>query len=86
MLYRSHGEGRHPVGRLDADTSGSVFSSNGELTQKLLHPKHEIPRSYRAHVLALPDTLHASLRAGLRLSPEHLLLVWIECLFSVNMT
>ena len=39
----------HPVGRLDADTSGLLlFSKLGALTQRLLHPKHEIPRKYCA--------------------------------------
>ena len=37
----------HPVGRLDADTSGLLlFSKVGALTQRLLHPKHKIPRRY----------------------------------------
>mmetsp|Transcript_3711 Transcript_3711/g.5551 ORF Transcript_3711/g.5551 Transcript_3711/m.5551 type:complete len:443 (+) Transcript_3711:37-1365(+) len=41
----------HPVGRLDYDTSGLLFfSSNGELTQRLLHPKHEIDKEYVATV------------------------------------
>ena len=39
----------HPVGRLDADTSGLlIFSRFGALTQRLLHPKHGLHRSYRA--------------------------------------
>ena len=39
----------HPVGRLDADTSGLLlFSRFGALTQRLLHPKHGLPRSYQA--------------------------------------
>jgi pseudouridine synthase len=39
----------HPVGRLDADTSGLLlFSRIGPLTQRLLHPKHGLPRSYLA--------------------------------------
>lgn len=33
----------HPVGRLDADTSGLLlFSSDGGLTHRLLHPKFEV--------------------------------------------
>ena len=35
----------HPVGRLDADTSGLlIFSRNGELSHKLLHPSSKIER------------------------------------------
>ena len=41
----------HPVGRLDYDTSGLLlFSSNGSLTQKLLHPTHEVEKEYVALV------------------------------------
>lgn len=41
----------HPVGRLDYDTSGLLlFSSNGPLTQKLLHPTHQVPKQYQAIV------------------------------------
>lgn len=41
----------HPVGRLDADTSGLLlFSSDGQLTQALLHPKRAVPRRYVATV------------------------------------
>lgn len=55
----------HPVGRLDADTSGLLlFSSDGGVTQRLLHPKREIPRSYLAHIHALPEELTESLSAG----------------------
>jgi 23S rRNA pseudouridine2605 synthase len=42
----------HPVGRLDADTSGLLlFSKDGKLTQYLLNPHSEIIRIYEAHVL-----------------------------------
>lgn len=55
----------HPVGRLDADTSGLLlFSSDGALTQRLLHPKREIPRTYLAHVSALPTDLETQLTTG----------------------
>lgn len=41
----------HPVGRLDADTTGLLmFCSDGQLTQKLLHPKHAMEREYIATV------------------------------------
>lgn len=41
----------HPVGRLDYDTSGLLlFSTNGSLTQKLLHPSHQVEKEYVALV------------------------------------
>lgn len=43
--------GLHPVGRLDYDTSGLIlFSSSGDLTQRLLHPRHEVEKEYVASV------------------------------------
>ncbi|UWV80189.1 rRNA pseudouridine synthase [Mycoplasmopsis felis] len=40
-----------PVGRLDYDTTGVLIMTNdGELTNKLLHPKYQIPRVYRARL------------------------------------
>lgn len=59
----------HPVGRLDADTSGLLlFSSDGALTQALLHPSSGIPREYRALVVGDvdPPKLTEVLRAGVR--------------------
>jgi 23S rRNA pseudouridine2605 synthase len=57
----------HPVGRLDYDTSGLLlFSSNGALTQKLLHPSHEVPKQYMAVVEDVVDEnkLRGQLEAG----------------------
>ncbi len=40
----------YPVGRLDADTTGLILLTNdGELAQLLTHPRHEVPKTYRAH-------------------------------------
>ncbi len=46
----------HPVGRLDMDTSGLLlFSSNGQLTNTLLHPSTGIDREYEAIVAGKVD-------------------------------
>ena len=63
------GERVYPVGRLDYDSEGLVLITNdGELTQLLLHPSHEVEREY--YVLAwgpvLPEQLRR-LRSGVDL-------------------
>lgn len=56
-----------PVGRLDRDTSGLLlFCSDGQRTQRMLHPKHAAPRTYLATVAAVPDDLAAQLEAGVQ--------------------
>ncbi|MEM7725215.1 MAG: pseudouridine synthase [Cyanobacteria bacterium P01_A01_bin.45] len=46
----SSGQGIHPVGRLDADSTGALLLTNdGELTFSLTHPRHSISKTY--HVL-----------------------------------
>jgi len=48
--------GLHPVGRLDADTSGLLLlSADGALTQRLLHPKRGVEKLYSAQVEGTPD-------------------------------
>lgn len=40
-----------PVGRLDYDAEGLIILTNdGELANKILHPKYELPKVYRARV------------------------------------
>jgi len=46
-----------PVGRLDIDTEGALLMTNdGELAQKVLHPSHEINRTYIAVVSGNPTS------------------------------
>lgn len=41
----------YPVGRLDIQTSGLILLTNdGELANLLTHPRHEVPKTYRAKV------------------------------------
>lgn len=44
-----------PVGRLDRDTEGLLILTNdGELAQKLMHPKFHVPKTYRVKVKGVP--------------------------------
>jgi 23S rRNA pseudouridine2605 synthase len=41
----------YPVGRLDADSTGLLLLTNdGDLANHLMHPRHEVPKTYRAKV------------------------------------
>ena len=55
-----------PVGRLDYNTSGLLIMTNdGELANKLAHPRHKIYKTYRAEVTGvLSDERVAKLRKG----------------------
>ncbi len=48
--------GLFPVGRLDYDTTGLLlFTTDGELAHRLLHPRRKVPKTYRALVDGRPD-------------------------------
>src|SRR5918995_85551 len=59
----------YPVGRLDADTTGLILLTNdGELANRLMHPRYEVPRTYRAKVKgALKEGDLRRLRDGVEL-------------------
>ncbi len=41
----------YPIGRLDMDSEGLLlFTNDGELANKLMHPKHHIPKIYHVKV------------------------------------
>lgn len=47
-LLRSEHSRLHYVGRLDFQSRGLlILTTDGELTQRLLHPSHGVPRTYR---------------------------------------
>lgn len=46
----------YPVGRLDADSTGLLLLSNdGELANRLTHPRYEVPKTYRAELRRPPS-------------------------------
>lgn len=61
--------GLFPVGRLDYETTGLLlFTTDGELAHRLLHPRWKVPKTYRALVDGAPDVCDAKrLRKGIEL-------------------
>ena len=50
-LVASLGERLYPVGRLDLDSEGLLILTNdGEIANCLMHPSHEIPKTYEVDV------------------------------------
>ena len=69
QLVESAGVRLYPVGRLDMNSDGLLLLTNdGELANRLTHPKHEIPKIYRVMVRGrVTDTAMAVLKAPLTL-------------------
>ena len=58
----------YPVGRLDYNTSGLLLTNDGELTQKLTHPKFKVDKTYMAVVDGLVSRLAVkALKTGVKL-------------------
>jgi 23S rRNA pseudouridine2605 synthase len=59
----------YPVGRLDADSTGLLLLTNdGELANRLTHPRYEVPKTYRAQLReAISDRDLDRLRRGVEL-------------------
>jgi 23S rRNA pseudouridine2605 synthase len=60
----------YPVGRLDAESTGLILLTNdGELANRLTHPRYEVPKTYRAILggPAISDRMLRALREGVQL-------------------
>lgn len=58
-----------PVGRLDLDSEGLILlTDDGELANRLTHPRHHVPKYYRVQVDPVPSrSALERLRAGIEL-------------------
>ena len=61
--------GLFPIGRLDADTTGLLlFTTDGELGNRLMHPRHHVSKTYIATVSGfVSNTSLEPLRLGIEL-------------------
>jgi 23S rRNA pseudouridine2605 synthase len=69
-LVPDSGARLYPVGRLDLDSSGLILLTNdGQLANRLTHPRFEVPKTYRVKLAGPPIGQHAidALRRGVQL-------------------
>ncbi|MGO1580034.1 MAG: pseudouridine synthase [Peptoniphilaceae bacterium] len=62
----------YPIGRLDIDTTGLILlTDDGEITNKLTHPKHKVDKKYIATVEGRPNKVELDmLRKGIKVGSE----------------
>lgn len=74
-LVSDCGERVYPVGRLDMDSEGLlIFTNDGAFANYLMHPRHQINKSYRVSVCGCTDSAIDALRMiklleGYKISP-----------------
>ncbi|HYF27445.1 MAG TPA: pseudouridine synthase [Baekduia sp.] len=69
-LVEADGRRLYPVGRLDADTTGLILlTDDGELAERLTHPRYEVPKTYVATLKgrSIADRDLQRLRRGVQL-------------------
>jgi 23S rRNA pseudouridine2605 synthase len=69
LVPASEYPGLFPVGRLDADTTGVLlFTTDGELGFRLIHPRYHVPKTYRVVAEGrMADASLERLRRGIEL-------------------
>ena len=69
LIDESARKGLHPVGRLDASSTGALLMTNdGQFTYQLTHPRHQMPKVYEVKVVGAPtQTVLRHWRSGVML-------------------
>ena len=69
----------YPVGRLDRDSEGLLlFTNDGQLTHALLHPSHQVDKTYIVSVTGAEDGSAARLAAVDKLDGESIIPAQVE--------
>lgn len=77
----------YPVGRLDLDSEGLLLMTNdGDLMQRLLHPSHEVSKTYRVSVYGQVIGAAERLSAITDLEGEHIRPAQVEVLRQTGRT
>ena len=80
-LVRDCGVRVFPVGRLDRDSEGLLLLTNdGALTERLLHPRHQVDKTYRVWVYGRVSGVEDRLRAMRELEGEPIAPARVEVL------
>lgn len=76
------GQGIHPIGRLDQDSTGALILTNdGNLTLNLTHPRYHLPKTYQVWVEGEPpESVLETWRQGVMLEGQKTLPAEIEVL------
>ena len=81
QLVSDCGKRVYPVGRLDLDSEGLlIFTNDGDLANHLMHPKHEINKTYEVRVTGYTinglDNLKKSIVLdGYKIKPPHVICI-----------
>lgn len=69
------GQGMHPIGRLDTQSTGALLLTNdGELTLSLTHPRYHVPKLYRVWLQGqVPESVLDQWRQGVMLGDRRTL-------------
>ena len=85
QLVANCGQRVFPVGRLDMDSDGLLlFTNDGEFANSLMHPKHEVDKTYKVTVKGFTDEAFARLQLPITLDGYRIYAPKVTVLHSLN--